>query len=57
MADNWDVDAVIRRCGCTEQQKQSPDFHALRNEPCPNPAGVELANLGLVTVSRSTIEG
>lgn len=38
---NWELSAVIIRCGCTDEEKQSPEFHALFNQPCPKPLAVE----------------
>ena len=29
------VEGVVTRCTCTESEKAAPDWHALRNEPCP----------------------
>lgn len=35
------VTAVVTRCGCSDEQKASPQWHALEGEPCPRPRAVE----------------
>lgn len=41
-----EIEQVVVRCGCTEEEKRSANFHALRGEVCPNPRAIE--NNGVV---------
>jgi hypothetical protein len=36
-----EISATVSRCGCTEEQKARPGWHARRGETCPNPRGIE----------------
>ncbi len=40
------VEATVIRCGCTDEQKASPAWHARLNKPCPRPRATE--ELGMV---------
>ncbi len=35
------VEVRAIRCGCSEEEKNAPDWHGKRKEPCPNPKAVE----------------
>lgn len=43
------VEAVVTRCGCSDEQKRSPEWHAAQKppQPCPNPRKVE--DMGVVS--------
>lgn len=38
--------AKVIRCGCTEEQKQQPDWHGHTNSVCPNPKDTK--DLGVI---------
>lgn len=35
------LEATVVRCGCSSAQRASPDWHAKRALPCPNPREIE----------------
>jgi hypothetical protein len=40
-AGEWVLEGQITRCGCTDEQKAAPDWHAKLNLVCPRPREVE----------------
>jgi hypothetical protein len=41
-----EVEQVVLRCGCSNEQKRAADYHAFMGEPCPKPGSIE--NNGVV---------
>lgn len=40
-AKSISLDAVVVRCGCSDEMKGRPDWHGKRGVVCPNPRRVE----------------
>lgn len=41
-----EMEQDVIRCGCTDAQKDAPDWHAKHGDPCPRPIAIE--RLGVV---------